>query len=384
MTASRQLFFVLLFLALGAGSGFFSCPALAAKTEEQLRQVRQQLNRQQQEQDSIDKKAKETGTELQTLRQRLIKSAAQLQDKEEEADALAGKLDNLADDITNRNRTETEDKAELSALALALIELDYRPPASLLFQTGLTVDYIRQSILLRAALPRLNEQAAMAAADLIELRKIKTKMLEQQRLVSDAEQNLERQRRDLDQLIALRQNLLQKTEAQKTEAARHIAALANEAEDLQQLMERLNAARSKRLKGGDATNGAGGAAILWPVAGSIARHFGDRDEDGVTASGVTFTALSGAPVVAPRAGQVVFRGPFRGYGQIVILRHEGGYHSFLAGFGRIDTDMGEDVDAGEPIGVLPVKPGARPKLYFEWRKDNKAENPEGSARRQGH
>ena len=80
-------------------------------------------------------------------------------------------------------------------------------------------------------------------------------------------------------------------------------------------------------------------------------------------------------MVAPRAGRVVFVGPFRGYGQIMILQHANGYHSFLAGFGRIDAEMGQDVAAGEPLGVLPVKTGGRPELYFEWRHGEEPVDP---------
>ena len=86
-------------------------------------------------------------------------------------------------------------------------------------------------------------------------------------------------------------------------------------------------------------------------------------------------------MVAPRAGKVVFVGPFRGYGLIMILQHANGFHSFMAGFGRIDAEMGQDVVAGEPLGVLPVKPGGRPELYFEWRRGDEPVDPMGGLQR---
>ena len=107
------------------------------------------------------------------------------------------------------------------------------------------------------------------------------------------------------------------------------------------------------------------------------RHFGDKDADGVTSDGLTFASPSGAPIVAPRSGRVVFVGPFRGYGKIVILQHANGYHSLLSGFGRIDAEMGQEVDAGEPLGVLPVKAGAKQELYFEWRRGDEPTDPMG-------
>jgi septal ring factor EnvC (AmiA/AmiB activator) len=118
-------------------------------------------------------------------------------------------------------------------------------------------------------------------------------------------------------------------------------------------------------------------ALRWPVSGAVRKNFGDRDADGVTSEGMTFIAPSGAPVVAPLAGKVVFAGPFRGYGQIMILQHDNGYHSFLSGFGRIDAETGQEVAAGEPLGVLPVKTGAKPELYFEWRRGGEPVDPAG-------
>ncbi len=112
------------------------------------------------------------------------------------------------------------------------------------------------------------------------------------------------------------------------------------------------------------------------MAGSIIRTFGSKDSDGITSHGLTFKTPLGAPVAAPASGRVVFAGPFRGYGQILILQHKGGYHSFLAGFGRIDAEMGQDVEAGEPLGVMPVKESAeKPELYFEWRRNGEPVDP---------
>ena len=79
-------------------------------------------------------------------------------------------------------------------------------------------------------------------------------------------------------------------------------------------------------------------------------------------------------MVAPWDGSVVFTGPFKGYGQIVILQHRDGNHSFLAGLGRIDADKGQKVAKGEPLGILPKSAG-RPELYFEWRHNGEPVDP---------
>jgi septal ring factor EnvC (AmiA/AmiB activator) len=83
-------------------------------------------------------------------------------------------------------------------------------------------------------------------------------------------------------------------------------------------------------------------------------------------------------VVAPFDGQVDYVGPFRGYGTILIIDHGGGYHSMLAGLGRVDAKIGEWVVAGEPVGTLPDsgKPDDSGTLYFELRQDGHPVDPQ--------
>jgi murein hydrolase activator len=70
---------------------------------------------------------------------------------------------------------------------------------------------------------------------------------------------------------------------------------------------------------------------------------------------------------------VVFAGPFRGYGQLLIIEHSEGYHSLMAGMGRIDTSVGARVLAGEPIGAMAED--GTPSLYVELRRDGQPINP---------
>jgi septal ring factor EnvC (AmiA/AmiB activator) len=83
---------------------------------------------------------------------------------------------------------------------------------------------------------------------------------------------------------------------------------------------------------------------------------------------------AGDMVVAPADGQVVFAGPFKGYGNILILRHNEDYHSFLAGFGRVDAAVGQVVNAGEPLGRASSDKG-QAQIYFELRYRNSPVDP---------
>ena len=115
----------------------------------------------------------------------------------------------------------------------------------------------------------------------------------------------------------------------------------------------------------------------FPVAGSLTGKYGaaaqTSGDAGLLAKGITITSRAGAQVVAPFDGIVAFAGPFRGYGQLLIIEHSEGYHTLLAGMGHIDARVGQRVLAGEPVGVMENE-GA-PALYVELSRDGQPINP---------
>ncbi|MDD4616552.1 MAG: peptidoglycan DD-metalloendopeptidase family protein [Alphaproteobacteria bacterium] len=349
-----------------------------AKPGEKLQKVEEQLAEKKQEQQALDAAATEANENLEKLRARMIDAVKTLQEKESEQEALEDKLDVLTQEIVDKSKNAAQERHQLSLMLSALMEITSRPPESLFLQDRARTDHIHRNLLLQAVLPRLKEKAEAAARDLSVLYELQAKLEGHQRIVSAARANLQKQKKDLDQMIALRQGFLRRTEKQKQEIAQHLAKLADEARDLRQLMEKVSTPRVRKPAGPVSS-----IALKWPVSGAVRKNFGDKDADGVVSQGLMLAAPSGAAVVAPAPGKVVFAGPFRGYGIIMILQHDNGYHSFLSGFGRIDAEMGQAVDAGEPLGVLPVKTGTKPELYFEWRRGEKTIDPMGGLTRRG-
>jgi septal ring factor EnvC (AmiA/AmiB activator) len=110
-----------------------------------------------------------------------------------------------------------------------------------------------------------------------------------------------------------------------------------------------------------------GASLTPPVLGRLATRFGEISAVGLNSKGISLATGAEAQVVAPFDGRVVFRGPFRGYGEILIIEHDGGYHSLLAGLGRTDAAVGQWLLAGEPVGIMGPASDGNPELYLELR-----------------
>jgi septal ring factor EnvC (AmiA/AmiB activator) len=121
-----------------------------------------------------------------------------------------------------------------------------------------------------------------------------------------------------------------------------------------------------------------------PVNGVRLRNFGAPDGNGGLEKGVSIATRAGAQVTAPADGWVVYSGPFRSYGQLLILNVGGGYHVLLAGMDKISVDLGQFVLAGEPVAAMGtgsqiaaiLATGAsQPVLYIEFRKDGLPVDP---------
>jgi septal ring factor EnvC (AmiA/AmiB activator) len=125
-------------------------------------------------------------------------------------------------------------------------------------------------------------------------------------------------------------------------------------------------------------------ALPLPISGVKIREFGAPDGLGGTEKGLRIASRSGAQVTAPCDGWVVYAGPFRSYGQLLILNAGGGYHILLAGMERISVDLGQFVLTGEPVAVMGGGPqsaaaiatgSSQPVLYIEFRKDGSPVDP---------
>jgi septal ring factor EnvC (AmiA/AmiB activator) len=168
---------------------------------------------------------------------------------------------------------------------------------------------------------------------------------------------------------------------QEIAAAAKAAAAAQKSADPKQSLAALN--DPGRLSPAVAFASAKGTLPL-PIGGIRIREFGALDGLGGTEKGLSIASRASAQVTAPCDGWVVYAGPFRSYGQLLILNAGGGYHVLLAGMERISVDLGQFVLTGEPVAVMGGGPqsaaaiatgSSQPVLYIEFRKDGTPVDP---------
>jgi septal ring factor EnvC (AmiA/AmiB activator) len=113
-----------------------------------------------------------------------------------------------------------------------------------------------------------------------------------------------------------------------------------------------------------------------PVLGKIIRSYGAPIAGGdMQSQGILFAAPINSPVRAVAAGKVVFADAMKGWGNLIIVRHAGGYMSLYAHNSRLMVQTGARVNQGTELALSGQIDGHEAGLYFEVRHGNDTVNP---------
>jgi septal ring factor EnvC (AmiA/AmiB activator) len=107
------------------------------------------------------------------------------------------------------------------------------------------------------------------------------------------------------------------------------------------------------------------------VLGRVVTGLGEISETGVRSRGLTLATPPNAQVVAPASGGIQYAGSFRGYGQILIIDHGGGWTTLITGLGGVSVKVGDTVVQGSPVGRAG---SGNPRITVELRRQGEPVN----------
>ncbi|PWW34160.1 peptidoglycan DD-metalloendopeptidase family protein [Chromohalobacter israelensis] len=114
-------------------------------------------------------------------------------------------------------------------------------------------------------------------------------------------------------------------------------------------------------------------AWQWPTEGQVVGGFGD---DSSITAGIDIAGEKGQPVKAAGPGIVVYAGSgVRGYGNLIILKHNDHFLSAYAHNDTLRVEENDVVDAGDVIATMGETDADRVKLHFEVRQDGQPQDP---------
>lgn len=343
----------------------------------------------------------------------LIDTAARMRDVEDKLDASEQRLANLEREEADIRESLDSRQGELAEVLGGLIRLGRRPPPALLVRPDDALQSVRSAILLGAVLPELRSETELLASELAAQQRVRQDVAAERDALAELKGRLDGERTRIAALIEERQRSMEAGTAALDAERQRTTALAAEVDNVRELLGRMEtevaAARkaaeaAKAVQNKTESTAAARLAALsnparmtpgiafseargllpMPVGGAVLKAFGVDDGYGGAEKGTTFSARKEAQVASPSDGWVVYAGPFRSYGQLLIINAGGGYHILLAGMDRITVELGQFVLSGEPVGVMGDGPqlvstlghgSAQPILYVEFRKDGNSIDP---------
>ncbi|MCC3861637.1 murein hydrolase activator EnvC family protein [Pseudemcibacter aquimaris] len=375
-------------------------------TSEKLDELKKQIEISTERTKSLEQEAAQVREEIADIQQQLINSAADIQ--KTESNITRGEQ-NLAELLIREKELEeklSDRNFEMASTLGAMQRLSMQSTNVVAFKPDEAINTLRTTSLLKVVLPDLKSRADVLENDLSELNVVRHDISRQNELLKQQLAALVISNGEIDELLKqrqVRQSVLEKTTREEQEKLKQFA---ENAKDLQELIDQIETeialreeaarraakiSRDRPAPAGSTTsvarlstpdpssNFAGSKGNLpLPASGSIGQSFNQLLPSGQRAKGITIDTRVGATVIAPHEGRIVYAGKFRTYGQLLIISHGDGYHTLLAGLENINSNVGQWVLKGEPVGQMSREAGpsnSRQKLYVELRQQGKPVNP---------
>lgn len=402
------------------------------EAKQKLQATQEELEASRSREEGLTEDVVELAKERAKLNEALIEAGRRVQASEAKLSRTEAKLKEMSDQVEAVQSSITDRKRTIVKMLSAMQRIGRTPPPALVTPREDALAVVRSAMLLAKVFPELKYQADLLSEELDRLVALEEGIREERDREKQDTERLAAERNRLDELLEAKKQRLQASQSelvavkeQAEEQAQQVSSLGELVETLDKQIaaaeiaqyeaevaaERaLRERQEKQMLGGTedenlvevkpetkkvafASPGRMKPALPFedtkgdlplPAQGEYLAKFGDEDELGGLRRGVSLATRPKARVTAPADGWVAYAGPFRSYGQLLILNAGGGYHILLAGMNRIDVTVGQFVLAGEPIAEMGVASGSdgkggaasRPALYVEFRKDGRPIDPD--------
>jgi murein hydrolase activator len=375
-----------------------------SRPQTELGDVERELGLSAAEQSRIEAEVDEAQADREAISARLVIIAKTVRSQEAAIGDSETKLKSLQKKAALIRSDLAAKQDVLSELLAGLQRLEQNPPPALVVEPGDVLAALRGAMMFGAIVPELRGEAEKLTGQLQELEEVKAGIETGRTALAESTANLTASQADLSELIEAKKRLVADGASRLKAEQQRNAELAERAQSLKQLIAGLEAAQkseaeeaARKMAKADAekkrqqelaarprvafTQRKG--RLEYPAQGEILRRFGDSDGLGSKLKGVALATRADGQVVAPADGKVAFAGPFRSYGQLIILDAGQGYLVLLAGMSQISAEIGQVVRSGEPLATMGRGPSSvtllgdqvrekRPVLYVELRKNGEA------------
>lgn len=407
----QKTFLIFSLIAFLAAEQYANAAPAANVSVSEVAKMEAEAKRVSKEQQAMEQKANKLKEELKNVNKKMIAAAKKIQNGEDE---ILKKQEELA--VLQKHLNESEEKFNsendmLIETLAALQNLALRPSEAVLVQPLSPVEVMRSSILLRGSVHSLESRASSIRQSIEDISNQKAQIALRLQDLEKDNKKLAMQQEDMKKLSQQKSTMYSQISSQSEEAKKKADMLASQAHNLRDLLEKLEKqkeiarrqmAEKARLAreqaaaklheeshGLEAINeyenslqtleqpavgfSKAKGRLSRPARGPLVTAFHSELSKGVYSNGIDIKTAAKAQVIAPYDGTVIYAGPFKNFANLVIIDHGEGYTSLLSGLGETDTEVGQTLLAGEPVGTMPADAGS--KLHIEIRKNNHPVNP---------
>lgn len=335
--------------------------------------------------------------DISNLQNELVSAAKAVQQHEQQVEIITARMTALEELRDTKAIELRESRKKFARVLSAMQRIAQFPPEALIAQPTAPADTVRTAILLRSAVGEIDKQAVALREEVEFLVKARLEIASRAESLKETTELLDRERRRLGAIMSRKKVLKRRADKQAFASEQRIAALAQKAKSLQELLKGLKAEKKRQAERDVSPQkssvpakptktaamtprvlkkiGKARGKLNLPAIGRVVGRYGEKTEGGLARKGVTISTSNRAQIVATFDGTIAYAGKFRGYGLLLIIEHSEGYHSLLAGMSRIDVEQGQQVIAGEPVGVIDKGNDGEPILYVELRRNGQPINP---------
>ena len=399
-----------------------TAPVQPPNPKDQLRGIEDVLKATDDQRRKLEAEIESIRNDRARLSRALIEAAARVQAAERRVADVERQLDDARGSEEAIRKSLQSRRGVIIEVLTILQRMGRKPPPAVLASPDDMLQAVRTAMLLGSVLPGLRAEVGALATDLQDLVNARRAVASERDALGKEVDTLNGERQRIAALVDARQSSMGEAERALAAERQKASDLARQSLDLKELINRMEREVGEAGKAAEAARQAdeanrrvaalppaqrgkpGGSpfanparltpAIAFsaargllpmPISGKVAKDYGAPDGFGGTEKGLSIGAQPNAIVSSPTDGWIAFSGPYRTYGQLLIINAGGGYYVVLAGMARISVNVGQFVLAGEPIASMgdgaaktatAIAIGAsQPVLYVEFRKDGAAIDP---------
>jgi murein DD-endopeptidase MepM/ murein hydrolase activator NlpD len=354
------------------------------KQEQEYQKIQNRISATKRKINETAKKEKDVSSQIEELSQKITVTEQKVNVVTLHIKKVRRNIVRLANQIADTSRGIEEAQDLLGKRLVSIYKYGGVAEFNLLLSSQGALDALSNTYLLS----RIAEQDQALINDLTAKKKRLSEMQQalrdQQLKLQSRDQELRQQHKELRNASDERSALLARVRRDKALYMAEQAELLKASKELEATIKRLIAEKRRlsqaKSPGKKATVYYRGGRLAWPVRGDITSTFGTRVhpvfKTKITHTGLDIRAPKGTPVGAADAGEVLYTGWMRGYGQVVIIDHGANLTTVYAHLSQIDCAEDDKVKRGETVGRVGATGIATGNhLHFEVRVDGDAVDP---------